>query len=243
MTRRKLIAGNWKMHGRSSDLGWAERLSGILGPVPESEVLVFPPATLLAPLVSRAPGFVTVGGQDCAAEAEGARTGDISASMLADLGARYVITGHSERRRLHSESDALVRAKSEAALKAGLTPVICVGETLEQRDAGEAEAVVLRQMFASVPEAAAGRVIIAYEPVWAIGTGLHASPEDADRMHRAIREAWRAGDGEHLRILYGGSVNPDNAASLLSRDHIDGALVGGASLDPASFAAIIRTAG
>lgn len=243
MTRRKLIAGNWKMHGRSADLAWAERLSAILGSAPTSEVLVFPPATLLAPMASRVPGFVAVGGQDCAAEAEGARTGDISAAMLADLGARYVITGHSERRRWHGEGDALVRAKSEAALKAGLTPVICVGETLDQREAGEAENVVLRQMFASVPEAAAGRVIIAYEPVWAIGTGLNASPEDADRMHRAIREAWRSGDGGQLRILYGGSVNPGNAAALLSRPHIDGALVGGASLDPASFAEIIRAAG
>lgn len=243
MTRRKLIAGNWKMHGHSADLAWAERLSGLLGPAPGSEILVFPPATLLAPMASRLPGFVAVGGQDCAAEAEGARTGDISAAMLADLGARYVITGHSERRRIHGESDVLVRAKSEAALKAGLTPVICVGETREQREAGEAAEVVLRQMFASVPDAAAGRIIIAYEPVWAIGTGLHASPEDADQMHRAIRDAWRGGEGEQLRILYGGSVNPDNAAGLLSRPDIDGALVGGASLDAASFAAIIRAAG
>jgi len=238
-----LIAGNWKMHGLSADLAWADQLSGLLAVPPRSEVLVCPPATLLSGMQARAPGWVAVGAQDCAAEAGGAQTGDVSAAMLADLGTRFVITGHSERRRLHGESDALVRAKSEAALNAGLTPVICIGETLEQREAGEAEAVVLRQMFASVPDAAAGRVILAYEPVWAIGSGLHASPEDADRMHRAIREAWRSGDGDQLRILYGGSVNPDNAASLLSRPHVDGALVGGASLDAASFAAIIRTAG
>jgi len=243
MTRRKLIAANWKMHGLSADVAWADRLPGLLAAAPHSEILVCPPATLLSGMAARVPAWVAVGAQDCAADAEGARTGDISPAMLADLGARYVITGHSERRRLHGEKDAVVRAKSEAALKAGLTPVICVGETLDQRQAGEAEAVVLRQMFASVPEAAAGRVIIAYEPVWAIGTGLHARPEDADRMHRAIREAWRSGDGDQLRILYGGSVNPDNAADLLSREHIDGALVGGASLDPASFAAIIRAAG
>lgn len=243
MTRRKLIAGNWKMHGLSADLAWADRLSGLLAVAPRSEVLVCPPATLLAGMAARAPGWVAVGAQDCAAESGGAQTGDISAAMLADLGARFVITGHSERRRLHGETDAQIRAKSEAALAAGLTPVICVGETLDQRDAGEAEAVVLQQVRASVPEAEAGRVIIAYEPVWAIGAGAHARPEDANDMHRAIRSAWPNGHGDQVRILYGGSVNPDNAAELLSQPHIDGALVGGASLDPARFAAIIRAAG
>ncbi|WBQ08756.1 triose-phosphate isomerase [Hyphomonadaceae bacterium ML37] len=243
MTRRKLIAGNWKMHGLSADLAWADRLSGLLAVPPRSEVLVCPPATLLSGMAARAPGWVAVGAQDCAADSGGAQTGDVSAAMLADLGARFVITGHSERRRLHGESDAQVRAKSQAALDAGLTPLICVGETLEQRQAGEAQAVVLQQVLASVPEAAAGRVIIAYEPVWAIGTGAHARPEDADEMHRAIRSALRDGHGDQLRILYGGSVNPDNAAGLLAQPHIDGALVGGASLDPARFAAIIRAAG
>jgi triosephosphate isomerase (TIM) len=243
MTRRKLIAGNWKMHGRSPDLAWADRLSALMPLPPRSEIVVCPPATLLAGMAARVPGWVAVGAQDCAAEPDGARTGDISAPMLADLGARYVIAGHSERRRFHGETDALVRAKAEAALKAGLTPVICVGETLDQRQAGEAQAVVLRQMYASIPDAAAGRVIIAYEPVWAIGTGVHASPVDAGEMHRALREAWRRGDSGDLRILYGGSVNPDNAGELLARADIDGALVGGASLDPARFAAIIRAAG
>ncbi|KAA5804836.1 triose-phosphate isomerase [Alkalicaulis satelles] len=243
MARRKIIAGNWKMHGRSADLGWAERLSALFDAPPSSEVLVFPPATLLAPLSVRLPGYVAIGGQDCADAAEGARTGDISPLMLSDLGARYVITGHSERRMLHGESDAVVRAKTEAALKAGLTPVVCVGETLDQRRSGEAQNIVLQQLQASLPEAAAGHVIIAYEPVWAIGTGMTASPDDAEAMHKAIRQALRSGSGDELRILYGGSVNPANAAELLSRAQIDGALVGGASLDPESFASIIRSAG
>ncbi|MCC5995036.1 MAG: triose-phosphate isomerase [Oceanicaulis sp.] len=243
MTRRKLIAGNWKMHGRRADLAWAANLTGLLGAAPRSDILVCPPATLLPLMSERLPDFVATGGQDCAAELEGAHTGDISPLMLADMGARYVITGHSERRHGHGESDAVVRAKTMAALNAGLTPVVCVGETLDQRRSGEAETVVLRQMLASVPEAAAGRVIIAYEPVWAIGTGMHASPEDAEAMHRAIRNAWRDGDGEQVRILYGGSVKPSNAADFLSRQEIDGALVGGASLDAESFASIIRAAG
>ena len=159
--------------------------------------------------------------------------------MLADLGCRYVIVGHSERRADHGESDPVVRAKAEAALKAGLTPIICVGETLAQREAGRAEAIVTQQLLASLPAADPGDLVIAYEPVWAIGTGRTAGPQDAQAMHETLRAALPDDQGRSTPILYGGSVKPDNAAQLLGEADIDGALVGGASLNAADFAAII----
>lgn len=188
------------------------------------------------------PDWLALGGQDCSAQGDGAHTGDISAAMLADLQCRYVIVGHSERRQDHAEDNARVRSKAEAALAAGLTPIICVGETLSQREAGAAESVVIEQMIASIPAADAAQLVIAYEPIWAIGTGRTATPEDAQAMHRALRAAWPGDDYEALRVLYGGSVKPDNAASLLSQPDIDGALVGGASLNAGDFSQIIRAA-
>lgn len=241
VVRRKLIAGNWKMHGLSADLSW---VSAVRAGIAQSrtDLLVCPPTTLLSAFSQACEGTqIAVGAQDCAPVQEGAYTGDISARMIADAGGRYVIVGHSERRAGHGESDVAVRAKAEAALGEGLIPIICVGETLEQREAGQAEAVVTNQLAASVPDAAqAQTVLIAYEPVWAIGTGRSASGQDAEAMHRAIRTAFR-GEGHALRILYGGSVKPDNAGDLLSRAEIDGALVGGASLDPDAFATIVNS--
>ncbi|WP_241095054.1 triose-phosphate isomerase [Marinicauda algicola] len=239
--RRKLIAANWKMHGLSDDLSWIDAFREALGEAHDRDILVCPPATLLAAFTKacRDVGIAT-GGQDCAAAQEGAYTGDISARMIADTGARYVIVGHSERRAGHDERDVHVRAKAAAALEAGLVPIVCVGETLEQREAGEAIAVVTNQLGASLPEAAGAQgVVIAYEPVWAIGTGRTPSPEDAEAMHRAIRKVF-PGEGAMLRILYGGSVKPENAGDFLSRAEIDGALVGGASLDPEGFARIVN---
>ncbi|PWE17225.1 triose-phosphate isomerase [Marinicauda salina] len=243
MARRAMIAGNWKMNGLSADLAWAETFLGAVEPaaVEAGEVLLCPPATLIADFARRfADAPVALGGQDCAAQESGAHTGDISAAMLADLGCTHVIVGHSERRAGHGETDAHVHAKAAAALEAGLTPIVCVGETLDQREAGEAEAVVVNQLRASAPDAAAERVVVAYEPVWAIGTGRTAAPEDAQAMHAAIRAAWPGDDGDRLRILYGGSVKPANAAELLRQPDLDGALVGGASLDPEAFAAIVN---
>lgn len=237
MSRRLLIAGNWKMHGRSDALAFfaAPRIAR---DAPRIDRLICPPATLLraAADAARTTGVI-IGGQDCHASPEGAHTGDISAEMLADSGARYVIAGHSERRADHGERDAMVKAKAEAALRAGLTPIVCVGESQTERASGQAERVVSGQLRASWPEGGSGTtVIIAYEPVWAIGTGLTASTDDIDAMHAFIR-AERGGDAD-LRILYGGSVKPDNARDILARPDVDGALVGGASLDANSFAAI-----
>jgi triosephosphate isomerase (TIM) len=242
MTRRPLIAGNWKMNGLRSDLAWMDALGAALeGGRPDCDLVLFPPATLIGAMMEpgQAQG-VSIGGQDCAPAASGAHTGDISAEMLADLGCSHVIVGHSERRADHGETDAQVRAKAEAALRAGLTPIICIGETLDEREAGRAEAVVTAQLQASAPDAPAALVVIAYEPVWAIGTGRTASDADAQAMHAAIRASWRGGDAQALRILYVGSVKPDNAEGLLSKSDIDGALVGGASLDAQSFAGIAR---
>ena len=241
--RQTLIAGNWKMNGVTADLEWAEALMAALpdGPGVRAAALC-PPATLISAFAARLPGWIALGGQDCAVQASGAHTGDVSAMMLADLGCRYVIVGHSERRADHGETDAIVRAKAEAALKAGLTPIVCVGETLAEREAGRAEAVAVGQLSDSLPEAAPGSVVVAYEPVWAIGTGRTAGPDDAQVMHKALRAALPAGHGEATSILYGGSVKPDNAADLLHKPDVDGALVGGASLNAGDFAAII-TAG
>lgn len=243
--RRKLIAGNWKMHGLSADLSWVEGFTGALRGAPDCDILVCPPATLLSGFTKACDGTgIATGGQDCSAALEGAHTGDVSARMIADAGGHYVIVGHSERRAGHAERDVEVRAKADAALSAGLVAILCVGETLEQRERGQAEAVVTNQLKASLPDAATSQtVIVAYEPVWAIGTGRSASVADAQAMHAAIRAAWPSEGPDRLRILYGGSVKPDNAAGLLGQTDIDGALVGGASLDPAAFASIVNRAG
>nr|WP_237182301.1 triose-phosphate isomerase [Roseomonas marmotae] len=239
---RPLIAGNWKMHGTLDSA--RELASGVASGVASgADLLVCPPFVHLAPVAGVLGGSsVALGAQDCHAAAKGAHTGDVSAPMLADLGARFVILGHSERRSDHGESDAVVLAKAEAALAAGLTPVVCVGESEAQRVAGEAEAVVAGQLAGSLPEgfAAAGGVV-AYEPVWAIGTGRTPTEGDIAAMHARIRAELQARFGEaggKLRILYGGSVKPGNAKAILALPHVDGALVGGASLVAADFLGI-----
>jgi triosephosphate isomerase len=241
MTRRRLIAGNWKMNGLSSDgLALARGLAGRAAASRlEAELLICPPATLLAPVAEAiAGGAVALGGQDCHPEPSGAHTGDVSAEMLADLGCRYVIVGHSERRANHGESDALVRRKAEAALRAGLTPIVCVGETETERMRGEQAEIVKRQLEGSLPkDAGSAAAVIAYEPVWAIGTGRTATAGDVAEMHAHIRTLL-GGRGEAMRILYGGSVKAANAAELLALEDVDGALVGGASLKLEEFWAI-----
>ncbi|MGM0586600.1 MAG: triose-phosphate isomerase [Pseudomonadota bacterium] len=246
MPRRKLAAGNWKMNGLAAQLAEVEKLTAAIG-TPGCDVLICPPATLLAPMARTASGGpVAVGGQDCHAAASGAHTGDVSAEMLADAGASAVIVGHSERRADHGEQDADVRAKAEAAWRAGLSAIICVGETEAERDAGRALDVVGAQLAGSVPEGAtAANTVVAYEPVWAIGTGRTASTEDIAEMHRFLREtlAGRFGaEAEGMRLLYGGSVKPGNAAEIFAVEDVDGGLVGGASLKAEDFAAIVAAA-
>jgi triosephosphate isomerase len=241
-----LIAGNWKMNGLSASLGEVQKLAGMLtaGHAPRCTVAICPPATLLATLtgLAAASGIVT-GGQDCHPAQNGAHTGDISATMLADAGAQYVIVGHSERRTDHGETDALVRQKAQAALAAGLIPIICVGETRAEREAGRAEAVVAGQLAASIPdEATEQRTVVAYEPVWAIGTGLTPTNADILGMHGMIRRylSERFGErGERTAILYGGSLKPANAREILALEDVNGGLVGGASLLANDFHAII----
>ena len=236
--RRMLVAGNWKMNGLAAD-GCA--LAGAVAATPPgpAELLLCPPATLIAPVAAVLAGSgVALGGQDCHTAETGAHTGDVSAGMLADAGCRYVIVGHSERRADHGEDDAMVRLKAEAAHRAGLAAVICVGETLAERDSGRAEAVVASQIRGSLPEAADGsNTVVAYEPVWAIGTGRTPSVDDVSAMHGTIR-AQLGTVGGTMRILYGGSVKPGNAAELLTLPDVDGALVGGASLVAEDFLAI-----
>ena len=244
---RPLIAGNWKMNGAKLALkelglmieGYDAALRG------KVDLLVCPPATLLyAASVMALGSGVKTGAQDCHAEVSGAHTGDISAGMIADCGASYVLAGHSERRQNHGETDALVKAKAAAAHVAGLTAIICVGETLQQRDAGQAVPVVKRQMSRSIPDAAtAENTVIAYEPVWAIGTGLTPSSADILDMHAAMREALKRAFGKQaasVRLLYGGSVKPGNAAEILKLANVNGALAGGASLKAADFLGIAR---
>ena len=243
--RRPLIAGNWKMNGlRADGTALAADLAGRLseaGAV-RFDMLVCPPATLIVPVGAAIAGSpLGLGGQDCHAAEKGAHTGDVSAAMLADLGCAAVIVGHSERRQDHAETDAQVRAKATAARKAGLTAIICVGETEAQRDAGEAEAVVARQLAGSIPDGAtAADTVIAYEPVWAIGTGRTPTSADIAAMHAMIRRtlAGKVADAAGVRILYGGSVKPSNAAEILALPDVDGALVGGASLKADDFWAI-----
>jgi triosephosphate isomerase len=244
-----LIAGNWKMNGLSASMHEFHALAGRLtaGPAPRCVVAICPPATLLAEMsrLGAASGIVT-GGQDCHPARNGAHTGDISAEMLADAGAQFVIVGHSERRADHGETDQIVRRKAEAALAAGLVPIICVGETEAQRDAGEAESVVAGQMAASVPDQAAEQeIVIAYEPVWAIGTGRTPTSADIAQMHAMLRAELvsRFGDrGATVRLLYGGSMKPGNAKEILAIENVNGGLVGGASLLANDFLAIISAA-
>ena len=244
---RPLIAGNWKMHGLLASLAEVRALAGELAghARPAADLLLCPPATLLAPLAQALSGSaIELGGQDCHAEAKGAHTGDIAAEMLADLGCRYVIVGHSERRRDHGESDTAVVAKACAAHRAGLTAIVCVGETRAEREAGRALAVVERQLAGSLPAACtAADTVIAYEPVWAIGTGLTPTAAEVAAMHAAIRAALRQrfqAAGEAMRLLYGGSVKASNAGELLALANVDGALVGGASLTAAEFWPIVK---
>jgi triosephosphate isomerase len=248
-SRRRLIAGNWKMNGLQQ-AGTAELVllkQQVASVRPAAEVVVCPPATLVAGFAAAVRGGgVGIGGQDCHPKPSGAHTGDISAEMLADAGATHVIVGHSERRADHGETDALVRSKAEAVHRAGLTAIICVGETLEQRDAGRTIEVVWGQVAGSVPEAAkAENTVIAYEPVWAIGTGRTPTNDDIAAVHAAIRARlaeWVNG-GATFRILYGGSVKPSNAKEILGLKDVDGALVGGASLKVADFWPIVEAAG
>ncbi len=242
----KLVAGNWKMNGSpgASDALVAALLERQQATPAAAAVVLCPPAHLLQRVGEALAGTVLqLGAQDCSNEAgPGAFTGEISAAMLQRIGCGYVILGHSERRQRHGESDALVAAKAEQALAAGLIPIVCVGESLAQREAGEAESVVRRQVAQSLPAAAAARlVVLAYEPIWAIGTGRTATPEDVAAMHAAIGQelAGRAANAPRVPILYGGSVKPDNAASLLSTAGVDGALVGGASLKAEDFWGIV----
>ncbi len=245
---RPLIAGNWKMNGLGEQIAEAEAVAKSLAGSPVgARVAICPPATLIDRMSRElADSGVEVGGQDCRAEASGAFTGDVSASMLADAGASLVILGHSERRAGYGESDALVASKVEAALGAGLEPIVCVGETLEERKAGRAVEIVRRQVLGSLPDALKGKVFsVAYEPVWAIGTGLTPTLEEIGEVHGAVRAALieRFGEqGRGVAILYGGSVKPSNAAEILHVADVGGALVGGASLKAQDFLGIIRAA-
>jgi triosephosphate isomerase (TIM) len=241
--RRQLVAGNWKMNGLKADgLGLARDIARrAKAGTPACDLLICPPATLIAAVGEAIAGSgVALGGQNCHAAEKGAHTGDVSAEMLKDAGCSYVIVGHSERRQNCGETDSEVRAKTEAAWRAGLIAILCVGETRAEREAGRAQAVVWGQLAGSLPQGAdATRVVIAYEPVWAIGTGLTPTLADIEDIHRAIRARIPAG----ARILYGGSVNPKNAAEILGLGDVDGALVGGASLKAEDFWAIAMACG
>jgi len=251
MPNRPYIVGNWKMNGTRAMLPEARAIDRAAGRYPSVQVALAPPFTLIQALSGEAQA-IGIGGQDCHVQLKGAHTGDISPTMLDDAGADFVILGHSERRKDHGETSELVKAKSEAALGCGLGVIICVGETLAERDAGQAEAVVKGQVAASMPppaiagETAPGKISVAYEPVWAIGTGRVADVADVIAMHRAIRATLTELYGEvggGVRILYGGSVNADNARDLLAAEGVGGALVGGASLAAESFLAIVAAAG
>ena len=242
--RRKLAAGNWKMNGTRADLSQVRALMAD-HPAPAVDLLLCPPATLIAEAAQMAKGHpLTIGGQDCHSAVSGAHTGDISAAQLADAGARAVILGHSERREDHEENSELVRAKARAAHEAGLMAVICVGESLAQREALNTLDIIGGQLSSSVPDTATGEnLVIAYEPIWAIGTGRIPSPDQIGEVHDFIRarleRRFGAGVGRSARLLYGGSVKPDNAAEIFQVSNVDGALVGGASLTAADFGPII----
>ena len=243
VTRRPVVIGNWKMNGLAASAGELKGVIEAAAKVPGCDVMICPPATLIAQFAAVASGSaVGIGGQDCHAQVSGAHTGDIAAEMIADAGEVAVIVGHSERRADHSETDDVVRAKAEAAHRAGLVAIVCVGETEHQRDAGDAEAVVGAQIEGSLPEGVtAENTIIAYEPVWAIGTGRTPTLDDIASMHGFIRR--RVADlkgavADEIRLQYGGSVKPSNANDILNVSDVDGALVGGASLKASDFAGI-----
>lgn len=242
---RKLIAGNWKMNGKLAELDDIAAITTAATAHPSVDTALCIPATLIRSAAERFSNMA-IGGQDCHMAVSGAHTGCISAEMLADAGARLTIVGHSERRAAQGESDADVRGKALAAKAAGLSAIVCVGETEAERDAGQAEAIVLGQLAGSLPDDASGDWLsVAYEPVWAIGTGRIPSTEDVAAMHNAIRNALVArfgGAGAAVRILYGGSMNGDNAASLLAIPNVDGGLIGGASLKAEKFLPIVAAA-
>ena len=247
MGRRALVVGNWKMNGsRSAN---AQLLGGVLEARPFGcDVAVCVPFPYLPETaVTLAGSDLRWGAQDCSAHESGAYTGEVSCAMLVEFGCRYAIVGHSERRALHGETDAVVADKARAALAHGITPIVCVGETREQREAGQTDAVVKRQLSAVIHALAhcAGEIVVAYEPVWAIGTGLTATPEQAQAVHGLLRAQLRAATAraDAMTLLYGGSVKPDNAAALFAQPDIDGGLIGGASLKAADFIAICRAAG
>ncbi|MFN3229820.1 MAG: triose-phosphate isomerase [Asticcacaulis sp.] len=247
MLKTKIIAGNWKMNGLAAALDEIRQLRESTGSLPQAvRVAVMPPATLIHSMAEAVKGSViAVGGQDCHPKDSGAHTGDISAAMLRDAGATLVIVGHSERRTDHGEDNATVAAKTEAALRTGLEPVICVGETLAQREAGDTLAIIARQVAESLPDALDGRAFaVAYEPVWAIGTGLTPTLEQIAEVHGAIRRQLteRFSNGASVPVLYGGSVKPNNAEEILALEDVGGALVGGASLKAADFSVIINAA-
>jgi triosephosphate isomerase len=246
MAQRPYIVGNWKMHGTRAMLTEARAIDRAAERLMKAEVALAPPFTLIHAIRSEA-DLIGVGAQDCHTAEGGAHTGDVSAAMLKDAGADFVIVGHSERRADHGETDALVKAKAEAALAVGLGVIVCVGETEAQRDSGQADTVVSAQLDGSLPraEGAAEKLTVAYEPVWAIGTGRTPTTAEVGAMHRGIRARLQAIYGEEadpIRILYGGSVKPENAAELLAADEVGGALVGGASLTAESFLGIIVAA-
>jgi triosephosphate isomerase (TIM) len=241
---RPLIAGNWKMNGlKASSAEFEAMIAGAPALAAKADLLVCPPATLIAGFADKAKGTkVAVGAQDCHPKASGAHTGDLSAEMLADVGAGAIIVGHSERRADHGESDALVRQKAEAVWRAGLTAIVCIGETQKQRDTGQTLDICGGQLKGSLPDGAtAANLVVAYEPVWAIGTGLTPTTQDVEQVHRFIRgvltERFKA-EGGRIRILYGGSVKPSNARELMAVANVNGALIGGASLKAADFLAI-----
>jgi triosephosphate isomerase len=244
--RRKLIVGNWKMHG--SHVANAELLAGVLEAKPYlADVAVCVPFPYLGEVAVALTGSgLAWGAQDCSAHEQGAYTGEVSAAMLHEFGCRYVIVGHSERRAYHAESDQLVADKAKAALARGVTPIVCVGETLAEREAGDTEAVVKRQLSAVIHSLAhcVGEIVVAYEPVWAIGTGMTATPEQAQQVHALLRALLNPATphADAVRLLYGGSVKSDNAATLFAQPDIDGGLIGGASLKANDFAAICRAA-
>jgi triosephosphate isomerase (TIM) len=240
---RKLAAGNWKMNGTGADLSEVQALLAA-GTAPGCEMLLCPPATLIARMAELARGTaLMVGAQDCHAKAAGAHTGDLSAAMLLDAGASHVILGHSERRTDHGETDAQVLAKAEAAMGAGLVAIVCLGETEAERDAGATLDVIGRQLLGSVPLTATdAALVVAYEPVWAIGTGRTPTLAEIAEVHRFLRARLKARLGHTaigVRLLYGGSVKPSNAAEIFALPDVDGALVGGASLKAGDFGAIV----
>jgi triosephosphate isomerase (TIM) len=244
---RPLIAGNWKMNGlKASMTEFEAMLAGSAAVTARADLLVCPPATLLAAFAdkARASKTISLGAQDCHTKPSGAHTGDISAEMLADAGASAIIVGHSERRADHGESDVAVHQKVEAVWRAGLTAIVCVGETQYQRDAGQTLDICGGQLNLSLPRASrADNVIVAYEPVWAIGTGVTPTVQDVEQIHQFIRELLIErfkSEGARMRILYGGSVKPSNAAELMAVANVNGALVGGASLKASDFLAIAQ---